>query len=502
MEDATAVCSAQGWRLIDLPPDKGTSAFKITDADEQMAANFHRGNLGKFIAKVQAGEISKGSVLVIERLDRFSRNYWDIVFPIWVELLQSGIEIYSCVSKTHYTHDAIRKNPMLASMALMEMAMANDYSANLSNRISKAFKIRLDDCSTGLKMNLGAWQPAWIDFNGKKGHPGTFTLNSKAVIVKEIVFRYIAGESMYGIAQKLNDRNEPTLTGRNEWRQGHVHHILSTTTLMGDVSIKGQTFKGYYPPVVTLDEWTKLQSRLHDNKNRKGSGTIIANLFRNRVKCSVCGHTVSAQNCKGYYVYYCLNHRYNKTKCKVASTLFTKLIEQDFFGLFMEESPSQLLGKQTSQHSAKIDTLKSTLTELDKTIADVADFIGKLPMAEVSSKLTKLEAQRQATKSELDELNRVMLSSHNAPTAFNTIKQSILKWDSSKQGSRVEGEAMYEFSMAANKMIDELNDADTRKRLLNILPSLVQHLEVDLEKGCYRIKNIAGELSDWREVMD
>ncbi len=468
-----------------------------------MAANFHKGNLGKFIAKVKAGEIHKGSVLVIERLDRFSRNYWDVVFPIWLELLQSGLEIYSCVSKTHYTHDAIRKHPMLASMALLEMAMANDYSANLSNRISKAFKIRYEDCNAGLKMNLGAWQPAWIDFHGKKGHPGTLTHNSKAAIVKEIVSRYIAGESMYHIAQNLNDKKEPTLTGQKEWRQGHVHHVLSTPALLGDVSIKEHTFKGYYPPICTPDEWTKLQSRLHDNKHRKGGGgNIIANLFRNRVKCSVCQHTVSSQRIsEGYYVYYCLNHRYNKGHCNAAYTIPITDIEQDFFGLFLQESPSELLGKQTSEHSARIDTLKSTLAGLDKTIAEVAQYIGKHPIREVSAKLTELEAQRRNVKRELDEVNRAMLTRNNASAAFNTIKQSILEWDSSKQGTKAKWEAMYSFDQAARKMIDELDDADTRKQLLNLIPSLVQYLEIDLAKCAYRIKNIAGELSQWRRII-
>src|SRR5208283_2389608 len=133
---AEEVATANGWRLIDLPPDEGVSAFKITDADEMKAANFHKGTLGAFLKRVQAGEIRRGSVLILERLDRFSRNYFDVVFPVWLELLQSGIEIYSCVSQVHYTLEEIRKHSYLANMALSELAAANDYSANLSNRIS------------------------------------------------------------------------------------------------------------------------------------------------------------------------------------------------------------------------------------------------------------------------------------------------------------------------------------------------------------------------------
>ncbi len=41
----------------------------------------------------------------------------------------------------------------------------------------------------------------------------------------------------------------------------------------------------------------------------------------------------------------------------------------------------------------------------------------------------------------------------------------------------------------------------TRKRLLNLLPSLVDHLEIDVEKKRYRIVNHVGEVSAWRQVV-
>ena len=75
LEMAQDVCQEKGWKLIDLPPDEGVSAYKVTDDDGEMAANFHKGNLGIFLGKVRRKEISVGSVLILERLDRFSRNY-------------------------------------------------------------------------------------------------------------------------------------------------------------------------------------------------------------------------------------------------------------------------------------------------------------------------------------------------------------------------------------------------------------------------------------------
>ena len=60
---AREACTTHGWRLVDLPPDRGISAFKITDLDSKQAANFHKGALGAFLAKVEAKEVKVPSVL-------------------------------------------------------------------------------------------------------------------------------------------------------------------------------------------------------------------------------------------------------------------------------------------------------------------------------------------------------------------------------------------------------------------------------------------------------
>jgi resolvase-like protein len=52
LEMAQEVCRERGWKLIDLPPDEGVSAYQVAD-DGEMAANFHKGNLGIFLNKVR-----------------------------------------------------------------------------------------------------------------------------------------------------------------------------------------------------------------------------------------------------------------------------------------------------------------------------------------------------------------------------------------------------------------------------------------------------------------
>ena len=498
-EMAQEVCTANNWQLVDLPPDASVSGFKITDADEQTAANFHKGQLGKFLAKVRAGEITVGSVLVLEQLDRFSRNYFDIVFPVWLELLQTGIEIYSCVSRTHYTLEAIRKNPMLAGMALMELANGNEYSRGLSERIGKAFKIKLADAASGKKVHLGSWQPRWIDFHGKKGEEGTFTFNDYAKTVRRIVLDYIDNKSMNRIAKALIAEKKATAQG-GKWGVGIIASILRNQDAMrGTITVKGTTLNNFYEPLITDAEYNVLKAKLSENKNKKGGcgntgSDTIANLFRNRGKC-ICGGSVRA----GAGAYRCRDRELGK--CQHKGSMWIKEIEEDFFGLFIQEQPEALLGKHTPKHNQEISRLKSLIAQLDKGIDDATHLIGKLPISQLEAKLTALVKERDTLNEQLETESHKILSANNAPNSFADIKTAILKWDKAKYGSQQEGEAMYEFNQAGMILMEQLANNDTRKKLLDLLPALVQRLEMDFTKSQYRIVNASGEVSAWREII-
>jgi hypothetical protein len=125
---------------------------------------------------------------------------------------------------------------MLAGMALIEMANANDYSSGMANRISRAFSLRLAEYAKGKKMNLGGWQPRWIDFNGERGHDGEFTFNAHAETVRRIVDEYLSGASMCRIARGLIRDQVPNLRG-GKWGQGTVRSILQSELLVGHMEI-------------------------------------------------------------------------------------------------------------------------------------------------------------------------------------------------------------------------------------------------------------------------
>jgi DNA invertase Pin-like site-specific DNA recombinase len=489
LEDAQEVCSEKGWTLIDLPPDAGVSAFK--------GANIVKGTLGTFLKKVKQGEVSKGSVLIIEKLDRFSRNEIDLVIPDFLSLLQSGVEIFSCVDKTHYTLADIRRNPMMLNYAVMAMAMANDYSKSLGNRITKSFDIRLAQCQKGHKMNLGSWKPYWIDFIGEEKQPGSFKLNDHAETIERIVTEYLDGRSMYQIARGLIADKVPTLLG-GKWAQGTVANLLRHQCLLGDVTIKGQLLRGYFPAVITEAQQKKLDAKLNENRQRKGgdgASDYVANLFRNRCKCSHCGGTITTAKSSSERLYTCKTKRVGQ--CPSKYSVKVSEVELDFFLLYLQQSPETLLNKNTDEHANKVAQIQSQIARWDKDIGTLLD-VG-LDMPELKTKLAELKVKRETAKGDLEKLNASMLSTMNTPKALTDVKAIVQRLLKSK-GQNID-KATFDFQKVANTFEKSLQDNSIRKTLLALLPSIIHHLIIDTTKGAYCVVSHDGRKSLWRKVV-
>jgi hypothetical protein len=176
-----------------------------------------------------------------------------------------------------------------------------------------------------------------------------------------------------------------------------------------------------------------------------------------------------------------------------------RTLELDFFMLFLQEHPAVLLGKQTIKSNGTVAALKGRIRDLDKAIEDATSLVGKLPIKALEAKLTALVKERETAGRELEASNLKMMSATAAPMALENIKSTLGAF--AKLGSRYAG-TKQEAAMvkAIEQLRRQLEDNETRKKLLNLLPSLVSHLVIDVEKKRYRIVNHAGEESGWRQL--
>ena len=245
-EKGLALCKANGWNLVDDSLSHVGSAYK--------GGNILKGDLAKFINAAKEKQLKPNPLLVIEQWDRFSRQDLDTAFDEARNLLKCGVAIHIAFGggKT-FTKDDL--NDMASRMAMqISMQQAWRYSHNLSERVNRAFGTKYQQAADGKAIQLGYWQPTWIDFIGEKKQVGAFKLNKVASIITDIVDDCLAGKSMVAIANQLNADKVPCIGRKSKrgkhWRQGQVGYLLRSPSLVGTITIKGHTFKHYYPRLI------------------------------------------------------------------------------------------------------------------------------------------------------------------------------------------------------------------------------------------------------------
>jgi DNA invertase Pin-like site-specific DNA recombinase len=116
--------------------DRGLSAYK----------GMHRtkGTFGEFLRKVKAGEIARGSMLIVENLDRLSREQVLDALDQFTGLIRSGIKIvtFRGGKETEYDEESINREPWKLQRTLLAMELAHEESEKKAIRLRAAWEAK------------------------------------------------------------------------------------------------------------------------------------------------------------------------------------------------------------------------------------------------------------------------------------------------------------------------------------------------------------------------
>jgi DNA invertase Pin-like site-specific DNA recombinase len=144
LEASKGYAEEHGLELADNAQleDIGISAFK--------GANLKNGALGQFLAAVKAGTVERGSYLLVESLDRLSREEILTAHTLFLGIVQSGINLVTLIDKRLYTAKTTGLVDMITSLVIMERA--HEESKTKSVRVGAAWKSKRVKASEGLPM--------------------------------------------------------------------------------------------------------------------------------------------------------------------------------------------------------------------------------------------------------------------------------------------------------------------------------------------------------------
>ncbi|MCS1289320.1 recombinase family protein [Escherichia coli] len=279
--------------------DRGISAFKTNEN------NFSIGELGRWMDQVRDG-MWDGSALVLESIDRFSRQNPFTVVAYLSELVSHNITIHD-VSLSMLIN---RTNSAMLPIVTMSAQRAYEESKLKSDRIRDGWRRRRENAFNNGTIVTNK-RPRWIDVKNDK-----YVLNDKVAIVREIFRLYKKGIGTSTIAKILNARGEKWLfkSGRL-WRSESVHKILKNKRVTGAIFIS-ETIRDYnstdksserntyemdlYPIAISKEEYALVQQLLKMRRTNNGRITNIkdtgelkkSNIFNRVFRCAKCGEAM------------------------------------------------------------------------------------------------------------------------------------------------------------------------------------------------------------------
>lgn len=268
-------------------------------------ANVRKGALGQFLKAIDDELVEPGSVLIVENLDRVSRqDPWEAL-PIFQQIINAGVTIFTTADEREWSREEMRQNPYRIMESLMTMIRANDESANKSRRVRAAWERKR---AKAAERPMTAKGPAWLQLDKQTGQ--FQIIEERAEVVRRIYADALDGRGQHLIAETLNREGVPVFGRGRHWHSTYITKLLNSPAVVGTfiphtqehdsagrrVRTAQESIAGYFPAIIDQEVYERVRSM------RNGVGTPlrgrhaskeVRNLFGGLAHCGRCGGTVT-----------------------------------------------------------------------------------------------------------------------------------------------------------------------------------------------------------------
>lgn len=246
--------------------DLGFSAYTGRNAEKG-------GALYRFIAACQGGLVPRGSALILESLDRLSRQSPRKTINLLTQLLDLGIEIHlTQAGKIFRPEDECGVELIIA----IAMAMrAHEESDTKSKRLKEAFAQKRKLAAEG-KAHVSKSLPWWLIWNEE----GTAIIcpDDRREIIERIFREVLDGKSPIEISRTLNDEGKQNWRPKaTAWLDNRIRDTINSDAVFGTIGATRKTkvagrkwaIADYYPQVIDPDTAAKARAILKANRKNK-----------------------------------------------------------------------------------------------------------------------------------------------------------------------------------------------------------------------------------------
>jgi len=276
-------CAEEGLILDETLCDRGISGFRGKNRTE--------GALGGFLRAFNSGLVPRDAVLVIESLDRLSREKTRLSQAELLQLINGGLTVVTLLDRQVYSAETVDEYPHLLHGALAIAQRAHEESATKARRVGEAWANKRRNLAAGHPSRQRI--PAWLRW--ERGR--VVSVPERQELLNWIFSRRVAGVGRRRIVAELNERGvEPWGIGKRKarggWQQSYLAKLLCSRALLGEFQPHqkvdgkrvpvGEPIIGFYPQVVPTELWQAAQGTVEPGvrplRGRPSSGNLFSGL--------------------------------------------------------------------------------------------------------------------------------------------------------------------------------------------------------------------------------
>ncbi len=391
--------------------DRGVSGF--TGAHRQ---NPDRHALASLLELVRAGRVEPGTFLIVESLDRLSREHIRPALTLLLNLIDAGVRVVQLLPAEAVYDEHVE--PMTLMMAIMELSRGHSESAMKSERVGGAWREKkLAAARDGTP--LTARTPSWLRLVN-----GRWKVVGPAAKAVRMVFRLATeGHGIGVITKRLNAEGVPTIgTGKRaagQWARSYVAKLLGNRAVVGECQPHtrrggkrrpdGDPIPNYFPAIVTEAEWYAARAGMAARRNRPGrlpKGKL--NLFTGLIHDALNGGSLQMMN-KGKKGGGRLLVSYKALQGVPGAEAVSfplDLFERAVLSKLKEIDPRDVLPRRKRGGGDKVAILAGKLAEADRQIGKLKARLKVRYSDAVADVLQQHEAERKELGGKLDEARR------------------------------------------------------------------------------------------------
>ena len=405
VEAARKYCQERNFELLDELLDDGVSSYR--------GQNRIKGKMGLFLQKAEQGRIERGTRLIIENLDRFSREPAMKAMSSLNRLLEAGIHVVLLESNREIKPES--PDDLEAIVTFMEMTRSHGESKRKQQLSGDNWRRKKNKA---LESVLTRRVPMWLEVegDGKKKPLAIKLVPERAAVVKRIFELAAKGNGGFAISRILNKEKAPlfneTKRASKFWSVSYVKKILKNVSVFGRYvphtrvngkrTKDGEPIENYYPAVISKEAFFAVQSHRNERVNKGGRDKATGkSLFSGMVYCPVCDGQMAYKDKGDGNVYYVCRKAEHGGDCQYLSIQYKELEARvlarvpDLFG-YQDEAPIQ--------NASEIERIRSQIHEKNHVIANLTKAleVGGDSIPELVEKLKTRRKELGALHRELD----------------------------------------------------------------------------------------------------